>query len=225
MASLQIPTLTAAQVPTARGVDLVAFYNRMTGKSILKFQDRATAERRCLELIEKQVEGKPVKQAKADRKLDVKPDAKPTPDVEKTYPQRVAAENPLRQKLGRTEKKPMPVQPKRQLNNVRAVLADRMVRSPMELMTQTLTTPKPEPKPRSADGHKRGPKPKWPLDARIELVAKENPKRKGTIAYEEFEFYKQIKTVREYLNFGGQLAYMNYDQKRGYIKIVTDDKK
>lgn len=225
MASLQIPTLTADQVPTARGVDLVAFYNRTTGSSILKFQDRKTAERRCLELIEKQGAGKPVKQVKADRKLDVKPDAKPTPDVEKTYPQRVAAENPLRQKLGRTEKKPMPVQPKRQLNNVRAVLADRMVRSPMELMTQTLTTPKPEPKPRSADGHKRGPKPKWPLDARIELVAKENPKRKGTIAYEEFEFYKQIKTVREYLNFGGQLAYMNYDQKRGYIKIVTDDKK
>lgn len=60
---------------------------------------------------------------------------------------------------------------------------------------------------------------KFPPTARIIVLAAKNPKRAGTLAFEEFEFYKKAKTVQAYVDMGGQLAYMNYDVKRGFIKI------
>lgn len=52
------------------------------------------------------------------------------------------------------------------------------------------------------------------------LVQTTNPKRKDTRAHEEYEFYRTATTVAMYVDFGGQLAYLNYDVKRGFIKIV-----
>lgn len=39
-------------ITKATTAELVAFYNERTGKSIKKFQDRATAEKRCRNLLE-----------------------------------------------------------------------------------------------------------------------------------------------------------------------------
>lgn len=40
---------TMEQIKSAKTSELVAYYNQLTGKSIKKFQDRATAEKRCAE--------------------------------------------------------------------------------------------------------------------------------------------------------------------------------
>lgn len=218
MATLNIKPLTIEDLATAKMVDMVAYYNRLTGKAILKFQDRATAVRRCTELIEKQAAAKPIKQAEPPR---IHKDAAPLVDPDATNFKKVAARNPLRQATGRDDPKPRPRSVSRDLNAVRAVMAERGITSPlspMDMMASTLTAP-----PRKIQAvdstRRRGPKPKWPLESRVELVQKTNPKRKGTLAYDEYEFYKDCKTVADYINYGGQLAYMNYDEKRGYIKI------
>lgn len=64
-----------------------------------------------------------------------------------------------------------------------------------------------------------GAAPKYPLTATITVVAKENPKRPGSKAHKEFEFYKKAKTVGDYVKMGGTLSYLNYDAKAGFIKV------
>ncbi len=194
--AIQIPDMTPDRVKQARTVDLVAFYNRKTGSNILKFADRATAERRCLEII---ANGKPaVKPPKNTRKFD--------PTMEGKGAERAA------------QPKPQRVDPKKAHAAIRRTMAE--IPSAMEMLARTVTSEK---KPRasdaSADPHRRrGPAPKYPLDSKLE-VRVENPKRPGTTAYEEFEIYKVAKTVGDYVKFGGQLAYMNYDIKRGFVKV------
>lgn len=54
---------------------------------------------------------------------------------------------------------------------------------------------------------------------KITLTTKENPKREGSKAYETFELYKKAKTVQDFLNAGGKMADIKYDEKAGHIKL------
>ena len=214
MATLNVKPLTLADLKTAKMVDMVAFYNRLTGKAILKFQDRATAVARCTKLIEH-----PPTKAPAEPPRVIK-DTGPAIDPDANNYRKAANKNPLRQKLGKAEVENRPRSAKRDLTAVQTVMTERGVPSAMEMMARTITAP--PRKVQSVDqSRKRGPKPKWPLESLVVLVEKNNPKRKDTLAHEEYELYRNCRTVKDYVDFGGQLAYMNYDEKRGFIKIVA----
>lgn len=57
------------------------------------------------------------------------------------------------------------------------------------------------------------------VDGKITIIAKENPKRKGTNAYKKFELYKKHKNIASFLEAGGKRSSLRYDEKHGYIKI------
>lgn len=56
-------------------------------------------------------------------------------------------------------------------------------------------------------------------DQVITLLVDENPKRKGTMAWEKWEIYEDGMTVGEYLEAGGKRSTLNYDVEKGYIEI------
>jgi len=57
------------------------------------------------------------------------------------------------------------------------------------------------------------------VDGKITIIAKENPKRKGTNAFKKFELYKKHKNIASFLEAGGKRSSLRYDEKHGYIKI------
>lgn len=54
---------------------------------------------------------------------------------------------------------------------------------------------------------------------KIVVLAKENPKRANTKAYDNFELYKKSKTVGDFVKAGGDTGYMGFDHKSGFIKV------
>lgn len=54
----------------------------------------------------------------------------------------------------------------------------------------------------------------------IMIVAGENPKRKGTLAFNRFNLYRNGMTVGEYIAAGGRSGDVNYDVAAGYITIT-----
>lgn len=58
------------------------------------------------------------------------------------------------------------------------------------------------------------------VDGKIALIAKANPKRKGTNAHKKFELYKKHKTVASFLEAGGKRSSLRYDEKHGFIKVT-----
>jgi hypothetical protein len=74
-------------------------------------------------------------------------------------------------------------------------------------MTDTSTAPAKKPAAaakKKAPAKKAAPpaRAKFSDDAKIKLIAKENPRRKGTIAYEKFAKFKDGMTVGEFVKAG-----------------------
>lgn len=70
----------------------------------------------------------------------------------------------------------------------------------------------------------------FPDDAKIKIVAKENPKREGTKAHKLFSVYKPGMTVAQYqaavLSLRGvrprrARSSLRYDVRHGYVKLVA----
>lgn len=59
-----------------------------------------------------------------------------------------------------------------------------------------------------------------PDKRKITLLVKENPKREGTKAAKKWDLYKGCKTVQDYLDAGGALKTISYDQKKNLIKVA-----
>ncbi len=55
--------------------------------------------------------------------------------------------------------------------------------------------------------------------AKITVLAEENPKRQGTLAYERFALYETGMTVGEYVDAGGRAGDIGYDVAAGYIEL------
>lgn len=72
----------------------------------------------------------------------------------------------------------------------------------------------------ATEGGKRGAPTKFPLEAKITVLEKTNPKREGKRSFDEYELYKTCKTVGAYIDAGGTPGYLNYDVERGYIKVA-----
>lgn len=58
------------------------------------------------------------------------------------------------------------------------------------------------------------------VDGKISVLAKANPKRKGTNAFKKFELYKKHKSVADFLEAGGKRSSLRYDEKHGFIKVT-----
>lgn len=54
---------------------------------------------------------------------------------------------------------------------------------------------------------------------KITLVEKKNPKKPSSGAFHQYEKYKTCKTVGDFLDAGGTSADLNYDSKKGFIKV------
>jgi hypothetical protein len=54
---------------------------------------------------------------------------------------------------------------------------------------------------------------------KITLLAKENPKREGTASFDRFKLYKTGMTIQQYLDAGGTMGDIAWDQKNEYIKL------
>lgn len=78
---------------------------------------------------------------------------------------------------------------------------------------------KPAKAPKAEGTARRGRAPAWPLDAKIKVLAKTNPKREGTNAFEKFERYSRVKTVGEFLADGGASHTLHYDIAHNFIEI------
>lgn len=61
----------------------------------------------------------------------------------------------------------------------------------------------------------------FPKTAKITIVAEENPKRKGSGAYDRFSKYRNGMTIEAYLAAGGTTGDVNWDLEKGYIKIAA----
>lgn len=57
------------------------------------------------------------------------------------------------------------------------------------------------------------------LDAKITILASENPKRAGSSAAAIFDLYKNGMTVEKFLAAGGTRAALNYDVAHEYISV------
>lgn len=57
------------------------------------------------------------------------------------------------------------------------------------------------------------------LDQTITVLATENPKKKGSRAYEHFELYKTCTTVRSFLKAGGSKADLSWDVSHRFIQV------
>jgi hypothetical protein len=71
----------------------------------------------------------------------------------------------------------------------------------------------------SEAGAGRGRKGAFPLDAKVKVLAEENPKRKGSEAAKRFNKYETGKTVADLLKKGVQWGDLRWDQKHGHISI------
>ena len=56
--------------------------------------------------------------------------------------------------------------------------------------------------------------------SKIKLLVKENPKREGSTAHEQFALYKEGMTVRQYLEVGGRTSGIKYDVAHEFVKLV-----
>lgn len=68
-------------------------------------------------------------------------------------------------------------------------------------------------------GETRGRKGTFPLDAKIKVLAKENPKRSGSAAAKRFSKYADGKTVAELLKAGVQWGDLRWDSTHEHIRI------
>ena len=55
---------------------------------------------------------------------------------------------------------------------------------------------------------------------KIKVLAKENPKRKGSAAYQRFELYRKSTTVADFIAKGGRTIDLAYDQAHDFIKVA-----
>jgi len=62
--------------------------------------------------------------------------------------------------------------------------------------------------------------PQFRADAKISVLAQENPKRKGSAAHRRFAKYKSGQTVAEALTAGVQREYLRWDARRKFIKVA-----
>lgn len=67
----------------------------------------------------------------------------------------------------------------------------------------------------------RGRRSAFNADAKIKVLAKENPKREGSRAHERFALYKDGMTVGAFLEKGGSLGDLRYDTKHGFVQIAS----
>ncbi len=62
-----------------------------------------------------------------------------------------------------------------------------------------------------------------PSDAKLTVLAKENPRREGTLGAKTFALYAKAKTVGEFRELckerGGDAGYLHADIRAGHIKI------
>jgi len=68
---------------------------------------------------------------------------------------------------------------------------------------------------------KRGRAAKYPDDAKITLLAKENPKREGSKAHKKFALYETGMTVGEFIAKGGNLADVAWDARKNFISVAS----
>lgn len=61
----------------------------------------------------------------------------------------------------------------------------------------------------------------YPIDASIEILVTENPKRQGTEARKLYEHYKTCFTIGECLSAGMTYRIIDGDVRRGYIDVVV----
>lgn len=54
----------------------------------------------------------------------------------------------------------------------------------------------------------------------IKLLVIDNPKRKGTLAYDRYALYKDGMTIAEYVEAGGRSGDIKHDVKFEYIQLV-----
>ena len=57
-------------------------------------------------------------------------------------------------------------------------------------------------------------------DARITVLAKDNPKRESSAAHKVFGLYRKHRTVGDFLKAGGTTAHLRWDSKHGFIRIA-----
>ena len=60
-----------------------------------------------------------------------------------------------------------------------------------------------------------------PADAKITLLAKENPKRAGSAAHKRFALYSKHTTVAAFLKAGGTRADLRWDAEHKFINITA----
>ena len=54
----------------------------------------------------------------------------------------------------------------------------------------------------------------------IKLLCDGNPKRKGSLAYQRFELYKDGMTIGDYIAAGGRTGDIHYDIAAGLIEVI-----
>lgn len=57
------------------------------------------------------------------------------------------------------------------------------------------------------------------LAGKIKVLAKENPKRKGSASFKRFELYSKHPTVGAFLKAGGKQLDLNWDMDKGFINF------
>lgn len=56
-------------------------------------------------------------------------------------------------------------------------------------------------------------------DSKIIVLAKENPKREGSVAHKKFKLYAKSKTVGDFIKAGGTTNDLHWDAEHGFIKV------
>lgn len=73
----------------------------------------------------------------------------------------------------------------------------------------------------TTNGEKRGRAGKFAPEAKIKVLAKENPKRAGSASFKRFALYEKSATVAEFLKAGGTAGDLHYDSVHEYIKVAA----
>jgi hypothetical protein len=107
-----------------------------------------------------------------------------------------------------TKKKPAAVKPALKKSQIKAL------KKANPAATKSLTS-----KPGSDSAGRRGRPSGYKPEAKITVLAKENPKREGSASYKEFELYRKHKTVGAFLAAGGTSASLRWDSEHKFIKI------
>ena len=71
----------------------------------------------------------------------------------------------------------------------------------------------------ATEGGRKGRAPAWPLDTKIKVLAKENPKRAGSASFDRFALYSKNATVGDFLAAGGTSGDLHWDSEHEYISI------